>query len=169
MSVVRIRPERVGEAALISQLIERAFTSAMHSDGREQFIVTMLRQAGALTVSLVAEQVGQLVGHIAFSPVAITDGSLHWYGLAPIAVEPRVQRAGIGSALIEAGLSELRGLGAAGCVVLGEPDFYRRFGFRQIPNLRYPGPPAEYVLALPFAGSVPGGEVSYHGSFTALA
>jgi putative acetyltransferase len=169
MSVVHIRPERVGEAALISRLIERAFASAMHSDGREQIIVTMLRRADALTISLVAEQAGLLLGHIAFSPVALTDGSLHWYGLAPIAVEPRVQRTGIGSALIEAGLDELRGLGAAGCVVLGEPDFYRRFGFRQISNLRYPGPPPEYFLALPFGGSVPDGEVSYHHSFTAVA
>lgn len=164
---MHIRPEHADDANAISALIERAFASAPHSNGSEQFIVTALRKAGALTVSLVAERAGRLQGHIAFSPVSVTDRSLDWYGLGPVAVEPSAQGVGIGSALIKAGLSALRDIGAAGCVVLGEPEYYGRFGFRHIATLRYPGPPPEYFLAQPFGNSMPGGEVSYHGSFQA--
>ena len=67
---MHIRPERPEDAPAIAALVERAFASAPHSNGREQFIVSALRSAGALTVSMVVEQAGQLVGHVAFSPVA---------------------------------------------------------------------------------------------------
>lgn len=87
-----------------------------------------LRKANALTISLVAEQ-AQVVGHIAFSPVIISDGTLGWFGVGPVSVLPSFQKQGIGRSLIESGLSLLRERGAACCVLLGEPTFYRRFGF----------------------------------------
>jgi putative acetyltransferase len=166
---VHIRPERPDDTHAILRLVERAFASAPHSNGCEQFIVSALRKAGALTVSLVAEEAGDAIGHVAFSPVSLTDGSSRWYGLGPVAVEPSAQGVGVGSALIRAGLDVLREIGAAGCVVLGEPGYYERFGFRPMTTLRYPGPPPEYFLALAFGDSHPYGEVSYHAAFAAKA
>ncbi len=164
-SSVRIRPERPADAAAIAGLIERAFAGVPHSSHTEHAIVRELRRAGALAVSLVAEREGALVGHIAFSRVAVEDGTANWYGLGPLAVEPRFQRQGIGAALVRAGLSELRGLGAAGCVVLGDPSYYGRFGFGHVPLLTYPGPPPECFMAAVFAGAVPRGTVAYHAAF----
>ena len=166
---MRIRQECSDDIPAIGLLIQRAFASAAHSNGCEQFIVAALRRAGVLTVSLVADNAGRLQGQVAFSPVSLSDGSPNWYGLGPISVEPSAQGTGIGTALIHTGLDRLRGRGAAGCVVLGEPGYYERFGFRQIAELRYPGPPPEYFLALPFGSVVPQGEVSYHASFAAEA
>lgn len=166
---MHIRPERPDDVAAISALIERAFAHAPHRSGSEQFIVSALRRGGALTVSLVAERAGEVQGHVAFSPVSLTNGPVRWYGLGPIAVEPSVQRTGIGSALIRDGLDKLRVLGAAGCVVLGEPEYYRRFGFNQMAGLRYPGPPPEYFMAQSFDDSVPDGKVTYHPAFAAEA
>ena len=167
INAMHIRPERSGDVVGISSLIARAFASAPHSNGFEQSIVLGLREAGALTVSLVAEEANSLVGHVAFSPVSVTDGSRSWFGLGPVAVEPSRQKLGIGSALINEGLRRLRDLGAAGCVVLGEPEYYGRFGFSHHPGLQYPGPPPEYFLASSFGGPLPKGEVVFHASFLA--
>ena len=164
-----IRAEEAADAVAITAVIARAFAANAHSDGTEQFIVRALRDAGALTVSLVAATGGEVHGHIAFSPVSISDGSARWYGLGPLAVEPSEQETGIGSALVNAGLARLRDLGAAGCVVLGEPGYYGRFGFAQVAGLRYPGPPPEYFMARSFGGRVPSGEVAYHAAFAAEA
>src|SRR5690242_17629684 len=159
---MQIRPERPGDVREISSLIARAFSSAPHSNGFEQTIVLALRNAEALTISLVAEEAESLIGHVAFSPVSVTDGARGWFGLGPVAVEPSRQRAGIGSELISEGLRRLRDLGAAGCVVLGEPAYYGRFGFSHRPGLDYPGPPPEYFMATSFGGSFPKGDVHYH-------
>lgn len=166
---MHIREERPDDVAAISLLIERAFARAPHSSGTESAIVSALREGGALTISLVAEQGNQIQGHVAFSPVRVTDGSSNWYGLGPVAVEPARQGLGIGSELIRVGLGKLRDLGAAGCVVLGDPAYYRRFGFSQQAGLRYPGVPPEYFCAQSFSDSVPQGEVSYHVAFDAGA
>lgn len=109
-----------------------------------------MRDANALTISLVAEAHNKVVGHIAFSPVTISDGSLDWYGLGPISVLPESQKQGIGKSLMHEGLSSLKGLGARGCVLVGDPGYYERFGFRNIPDLSINGVPQQYVLALPF-------------------
>ena len=84
-----------------------------------------------------------------------------WYGLGPVSVMPPFQRSGVGSALIDQGLARLRAMKAQGCVVLGAPGYYGRFGFRHDPRLAYPGPPAEYLQALVFDGGVPEGTVRY--------
>jgi len=166
---VEIRPERSNDVSAISVLVSAAFATARHTNGREQLIVSGLRDSGSLTISLVAEEGGRLVGHIAFSPVSVTDGSRQWHGLGPVAVEPSSQGMGTGSGLMRSGLAALRRLGSAGCVVLGNPSYYSRFGFRRFDQLRYVAAPAEYFLALPFGEVVPSGEVAYHASFEAEA
>lgn len=160
-----IRPERAGDAAAIHSLVAAAFVGHPHSDGSEPGIVDRLRAAGALTLSLVAEQDGAIIGHAAFSAVTISDSASGWYGLGPLAVAPERQGEGIGGALVRAGLDALRRSSAQGCVVLGEPGYYGRFGFTQMPALTFPGPPAEYFQAIPFDGPAPTGTVTYHAAF----
>ena len=162
---MEIRPERPGDEDAIGSLIGRAFAMAEHSDGTEAQIVERLRRAKALTVSLVAVEGSEIVGHAAFSPVTIEGGDSGWFGLGPVAVDPRRQGQGIGTHLINRGLERLRERGAAGCVVLGEPAYYGRFGFRADPCLIYAGPPPEYFQALPFDGNLPSGAVAYHPAF----
>jgi putative acetyltransferase len=84
-------------------------------------------------------------------------------------VVPELQRQGIGKALIEAGLGRLRALGARGCILVGDPGYYGRFGFRNYAHLRYPGAPAEDLMALPFGDTVPRGEVHFHEAFEVTA
>jgi putative acetyltransferase len=163
---MRIRPETADDFAAIHALTEQAFRGHPHSDGSEPLIVQRLRAAGALTLSLVAEVDGALVGHVAVSPVAISDGTPGWYGLGPISVTPDRQRQGVGSALMRAALAQLAAQGAAGCVLLGDPAWYGRFGFAARAGLVYPGPPADHFMALPLGGAVPQGVVSYHPAFT---
>lgn len=162
-----IREETSTDIARIHELTIAAFLNAPHSDHREHLIVDALRQARALTLSLVAEDAGTLLGHVAVSPISITDGSTDWFGLGPIAVEPSRQNLGIGSQLMDAALLALRNQHANGCVVLGEPHFYTRFGFKAVPGLSLPGAPAEYFLAVTFNNSYPQGEAAYHQAFTA--
>jgi putative acetyltransferase len=124
--VVRIRPERPGDASALRRVNERAFAQAAEAD-----LVDALREAGALTLSLVAEVQGAIVGHIAFSPVRISGPAAERaaVGLAPMAVLPEHQRRGIGSRLVRAGLEALRDAGHGAVVVLGHPHYYPRFGF----------------------------------------
>ena len=161
-----IRDERPGDEPAIAALTAAAFHDVAHSDGSEAAIVERLRADGDLAISLVAENLDlAIVGHAAFSPVAISDGTPRWYGLGPCSVIPLRQRAGIGSALIEEGLERLRQVGAGGCVVLGDPAYYRRFGFEHDPALAYPGPPPAYFQRLLLSGLVPRGIVSYAPAF----
>ncbi|MCK5769819.1 N-acetyltransferase [Algiphilus sp.] len=166
MTAYRIRPEQAHDADAITAVIETAFRTAPHSDGTEQHIVIALRRAGALSVSLVAEVDGDVVGHVAFSPVTVSDGSAHWYGLGPVSVLPAHRNAGIGAALVEAGLAALRDRGAAGCVVLGEPGYYGRFGFECRPDCVLEGVPPEYFQCLALEGRHAAGTVTYHAAFS---
>ncbi len=162
---ISIRHENPGDHAAITDLVERAFLGKPYSQGAEANIVSALRDAHALTLSLVAKLDGQLVGHIAFSPVSISDGTAGWYGLGPLAVLPDYQQMGIGSALVQRGLADIREAGAAGCVLLGDPGYYSRFEFAVNHNLILPDVPPEYFLVMPFSGVIPRGEVAYHASF----
>src|SRR5512137_1225836 len=145
-----IRNEMPDDVCAIAEVTIAAFKTLEISQHTEQFIIAALRAAQALTVSLVAETAGRVIGHIAFSPVTISDGSPDWYGLGPISVVPELQRQGIGKALMNEGLSRLKALGAKGCALVGDPGYYKRFGFRNIPELVYEGIPQEYFMALPF-------------------
>nr|WP_067298333.1 N-acetyltransferase [Marinobacterium profundum] len=162
-----IRYEIPGDVADIHRLIELAFRNAPHTDHTEQYIVQALRAAGALWASLVAESGGKLVGHVALSPVQISDAAPGWYGLGPISVHPDYQGKAVGSRLMQCALAELEARGAAGCVLLGDPGYYGRFGFKAQSRLVLPGVPSEYFLARSFGGAIPQGSVQYHLAFTA--
>lgn len=161
-----IRDERPGDEAAIAALTSAAFRNAAHSSGNEAEIVERLRADGDLALSLVIVNSDQaIIGHVAFSPVTILDGSPGWYGLGPVSVIPLRQQVGIGSTLIRAGLDRLRAMGARGCVVLGDPEYYARFGFRHDPRLTYPGPAPAYLQALVLGGPPAEGVVSYAPAF----
>ncbi|WP_433766351.1 GNAT family N-acetyltransferase [Pseudomonas putida] len=162
-----IRNEQTEDIQRIATLTAAAFKHAEHSSHTEHFIVDALRRAGQLTVSLVAVENDEIFGHVAISPVTLSGGETGWYGLGPISVSPNRQGQGIGSTLMKAALAELQGKGAAGCVLLGEPGYYNRFGFKANTGLELPGVPQEYFQALSFSGDVPTGTVQYHEAFNA--
>ncbi|UGA44485.1 N-acetyltransferase [Bradyrhizobium quebecense] len=164
---MQIRDERDEEdAAAISRVTAAAFANAPHSSGTEARIVAALRQAGALTISLAAvSDDGSIVGHVAFSPVQIDRTAGRWYGLGPISVVPEMQRQGIGRALIREDLARLAAINASGCVLLGDPAYYSRFGFVSDPALTYAGEPSPYFQRLLLRGDPPNGDVSYHRAF----
>ncbi|MDD5204060.1 MAG: N-acetyltransferase [Desulfobacterales bacterium] len=164
-----IRNEIETDIQAISEITRAAFADLQISNHTEQFIINALRDADALTISLVAEADNKVAGHIAFSPVTISDGSLDWYGLGPISVLPELQKRGIGKSLIHEGLSSLKGLGAKGCVLVGDPGYYERFGFRNPTDLSVDGVPQQYFLALPFGENKSRGTVLFHESFAATS
>ena len=162
---MQIRLERPEDATTIHALTETAFKGRPFSDGTEPKVVDALRAAGALTLSLVATQGGEIVGHVAFSPVTINGESGDWYGLGPVSVWPDRQRTGVGQALIRAGLRRLKSSGAGGCVLLGDPAYYGRFGFENDAGLRHAGGPAWAFQCLTLNGARPSGEVAFHPAF----
>ncbi len=162
-----LRPERPDDAAEIRRLTDAAFRDAPHGDGGEGALVDALRAASALTLSLVAEDGGALIGHVAFSPVTIAGAAGGWFGLGPVSVLPARQGEGIGGALIREGLARLKRDGGEGCVVLGDPAYYGRFGFRADGRLTLPGFPPHYFQSLCFGVEVPCGAVGYHPAFGA--
>ncbi len=162
-----IRDETGADVDVISEVTLGAFKTLAISNQTEHFIVAALRAARALTVSLVAEVDGRVVGHVAFSPVVISDGSVDWYGLGPVSVVPEYQGQGIGGALIWEGLSRLKGLGARGCCLVGHPTYYTRFGFGNTPDLGVEGVPDEVFFALSLDGPMPRGKVAFHEAFRA--
>lgn len=164
---ITIRDETAADIPVIEALTQAAFLNAAHSSHTEQFIVNQLRKAQQLSLSLVAEDQQQIVGHVAVSPVRISSGDTGWYGLGPISVCPDKQGLGIGSMLMHAALQRLKALGAEGCVLLGDPNYYARFGFKPISGLVLPGVPQEYFQAVSFTGTFPQGEVAYHDAFNA--
>jgi putative acetyltransferase len=162
---VLIRAESPADIDHITRITRAAFRDDPRGSHNEQDIIAALRAAGQLTVSLVADSAGRVVGHVAVSPVSIADGTPGWYGLGPLAVAPDHQGQGIGSRLVRAALQQLRAMGAAGCVLVGEPAFYGRFGFAHDPALVLAGVPAEVFLALHFTPAHPAGAVTYHKAF----
>lgn len=160
-----IRDEAPGDEAAIDRVTQAAFRDHPFSRQIEHRIVRGLREAGALRLSLVATLDGNVAGHVAFSGVTIGGAELGWWGLGPVSVAPERQRSGIGSALVRGGLRRLAERGSPGCVVLGEPAYYRRFGFAPQPGLVLPGPPPDHFMAIAWQGPVPQGEVAYHAAF----
>lgn len=162
-----IRDETDADIAAITEVTIAAFETLPISGHTEHLVIEALRTTKALMVSLVADLDGRVIGHVAFSPVTMSDGTPGWYGLGPVSVAPEHQRQGIGKALIQEGLSRLRGLGAAGCCLVGHPDYYGKLGFRNVPGLVHPGVPPEVFFALSFDGHVPQGSVAFHAAFAA--
>lgn len=164
-----IRDERPEDVSRISQIQYAAFKGhPVHPPGAEpveHHIVLRLRASGALTLSLLAEVGGEVVGHIALSPAVVGNEPDGWFLLGPVGVLPHLQGQGTGSALVRESLRHMRDIGATGVVLVGDPGFYTRFGFANVPGLIYPGVPDQYVLAACFAGEVPQGEIIAHEAF----
>lgn len=165
--MTKIRQEQSADIDAIRELVRLAFTGHPYSSGTEPLIIDALRADGALELSLVAGVDSEVVAHIAFSAAGIGDLSSGWFVVGPVAVRPDCQGRGIGRTLIEAGLDVMRSRNACGCVLVGDPDFYRRFGFRPCPRVTWPGVPEEYVLCLPFGEEEPAGEIAHHPAFLA--
>lgn len=160
-----IRFERADDHAAIGKLVKAAFFGKPYSDGDEAELVQKLRDHNALSVSLVAELDGKVVGHIGFSPAYPADGAPGWYALGPLAVHPSVQRNGIGSQLVRAGLQALIGLEASGCILVGDTRYYARFGFECAPSLAPSSEPAEFFMVKLLGGSLPQAPISFHRVF----
>ncbi len=162
-----IRNETHDDICAITEVTIAAFKTLEIGNHTEQFIIEALRAAKTLTISLVAELDARVIGHIAFSPVTISDGAPNWYGLGPVSVLPEYQRQGIGKALIREGLSRLRDMNAQGCCLVGHPEYYRQFGFTNTPELVLENVPPEVFFALSFDGHTPQGTVTFHDGFNA--
>jgi putative acetyltransferase len=166
---VIIRNERDADLEAITEVTKAAFKTLAVSNQTEHFIINALRNAGTLTISLVAEIDGKVIGHIAFSPIEVSGGAGGWYGLGPVSVLPVYQKQGIGKALINKGLSLLKEMKAQGCVLVGDPEYYQRFGFKNFPELVHEGIPQEVFLALPFNENIPEGTAVFHEAFNATS
>jgi len=162
-----IREETEDDFQSITEVTIEAFKTMEISNQTEHFVVEALRAANALTISLVAEKESRVVGHIAISPVTISDGTPNWFGLGPVSVLPEFQRQGIGKALIEEGLARLKKLDARGCCLVGHPQYYRQFGFDNTEYLSHEGVPSEAFFVLSFDGNTPRGFVQFHEGFGA--
>lgn len=162
-----IRKESKSDEDVIREVTIEAFRTVEISNQTEHFILEALRAADALTISLVAETDGRVIGHIAFSPVEISDGTRNWYGLGPVSVLPEYQRRGVGAALVREGLSRLKEINARGCCLVGHPEYYQKFGFRNTRDLVHEGVPPEVFFAVSFTGDMPAGSVSFHEGFKA--
>ncbi len=162
MKGIAIRGQEWSETKRISRVIRKAFAGQPHSDGREPAIYEHMFACLDADVSMVAvASFGRIVGHVLCTEVKIDGEYCRWAGLGPVSVLPRWQNRGIGSALIERALATLRLDDWRGCVVLGDPAFYGRFGFEHDPRLVYPGPPPAYFQRIVFSGPDPQGTVSY--------
>lgn len=165
MARIDIHPETASSIDDIREINIAAFRDHPISRQTEHLIVDALRDTGALEVSLVAVVEGRTVGHIAFSKAGAGDSESDWYLLGPVAVLPSMQGQGIGTALVESGLTELRTRNASGCVLVGDPGYYTRFGFSTFPDLSYVGVPHEYVLGLSLTGAEPCGSIVANKAF----
>ncbi|EBA13912.1 GNAT family N-acetyltransferase [Roseobacter sp. CCS2] len=155
-----IRAETPADHQAIYNLTRDAFAPMSFSDGSEPGIVNQLRADGDLTLSLVAEQ-KEIIGHVAFSPAKISGGEGAWYGLGPISARADMQKQGIGTKLAHTGLGLLRELGAAGCVLTGNPDVYCPMGFSNDHALTYSGLNPKYILFITLNGTAPKGEINF--------
>lgn len=164
-----IRREKPSDIEMIFDVTETAFKDHSFRHQTEPLIIRDLRAAGALAISLVTEVNGRIVGHIAFSPVTVSDGTMHWYGLGPVSVLPGYQGRRIGSALINKGLALLKSMGAKGCAVVGLPTYHSRFGFQNNPIIIHEGVPQEVFGAKLLAGRMPNGTLEFHEAFKQLS
>lgn len=164
-----IRPERPGDEDAIRTLTRVAFAGVPHGGGTEPGIVDALRKHGELRLSLIALDSDEIIGHAAFSPVAIDGNHDCWFGLGPISVAPDRQRQGVGSELVQEGLARLKTAGAKGCALVGDPAYYNRFGFAGDSGLTYPGVENRYVQQLAFDDVNRSGVLRFCDAFESVA
>lgn len=162
-----IRKEETRDQTPIYTLTQRAFAPMAFAAGDEQDLINALRDRGALCLSLVATHHGRVIGHLALSPVTHETGAQGWFGLGPISVAPEHQRRGVGGALIAEAKAWMTAHGAQGCVLVGNPTYYARFGFAPAPAHASERDPSAYFQVLLVAGEIPPGRFSFHPAFYA--
>ncbi|WP_027469849.1 GNAT family N-acetyltransferase [Deefgea rivuli] len=163
-----IQVEQAADVEAVENLMLQAFANHPHSNNQEYKLVNALRVAGACAVALLAKKDGALCGAVYASLIQLNGVEDGWYCIAPVAVSPAEQKQGIGQALMRAALHQLQQLGAKGCVIVGDPAYYSRFGFARHEGLVSPGIPDEYVMGLAFADAKPQGRIDYHAAFLAM-
>ena len=159
--MIDLRPEAEADYDKIHAITEAAFAPMPFSNGSEPTVIRRLRADGDATLALVAERDDRLVGHIMFSPISVSDGGEGWIALGPVSVDPELQKQGIGQALIVEGLKHIERMGAPGCILIGNPAYYSRFGFVGDGRITYRDLPAPVVQWLSFGQEKPGGEVTF--------
>lgn len=164
---VIIRNEEPADQYAIHDLTRRAFLRMPYADGDEQDVIDRLRRTGALALSLVAEEDGCVIGQVTFSPAIAPGAAQGWYTLGPVSVDPDRQKQGIGAGLIEAGLEHLRAIKAEGCILVGNPAYYARFGFRVSPQHAPADGHEHFFQLLAFGDTVPAGTFAYDPAFFA--
>lgn len=155
----KIRQEKEGDEAAIRDVVSRAFAPKPFADPDDELIVERLRADGSLVLSLVAQARGAVIGQVALSPAKI--GDLKYLCLGPLAVLPEFQGKGIGADLVGHALGVAQAYGRNGVVLLGDPNYYGRFGFKKVAAVTYDGQGADYVQVLPF-GDDPSGALTFH-------
>ena len=160
-----VRNERPEDVDLIRDLTELAFRGRPYSCKREHLLIDDLRSANALTVSLVMLDGTTVVGHVALSPVTLPGASGPWFGLGPISVLPDWQRKGVGTALMKEALARLTQQQAAGCILVGDPRYYKRFGFAHDPSIVAEGEPPEHTMISRLTANSDRGIVRFHAAF----
>lgn len=163
--MLKIRSELPTDIAEIRTLITAAFTPAPFYVGAEADIVDLLRKTGDMTMSLVAEKAGKILGHLVFSPILINGEASTWFGLGPISVPTTHRKQGIAAALINEGVTQVKKLNASGCVTVGSLRYYKHFGFENHVGMHLTGAPTKDFLALGFGGEFPRGEVLFSNAF----
>ena len=149
---ILIRLERETDYPSVEHLVQEAFLTAEHSDGKEHELVARLRGCSSFIpeLSLVLTVDGEIAGHIMFTEISINGRKGH-LALAPLSVTPQWQRRHIGSALVKEGHNRARKLGYGLCVVLGDYRYYRRFGYRPAAEFGIVPPPGidgRYYMAI---------------------
>lgn len=167
---IRIRREREDDYEPISALVKEAFATAAHSDGDEHNLICRIRETAEYIpeLSLVAMSGDNLVGYIMFSRIRIGDNDA--LALAPLAVAPGMQGRGVGALLINSGHRIARQMGYALSVVLGDPAYYGRFGYRNASAYGITAPsgiPDEYYMVCPLMDdtAIMPGKVKYSRAF----
>jgi putative acetyltransferase len=162
---MHIRTEQPRDAGAIHEVTVAAFQTVPYGDGSEGRVIDTLRASGALTLSLVAEDAGAIVGQVTFSPVTIDGRAGPWLCLGPVAVDPTRKHQGIGSALIREGLARIEAEGCEVCVLLGNPAYYSRFGFVHDPALSCGEGQPEAFQRVVLKSEAPRGKVAFHTAF----
>lgn len=167
---MRIRQEKPEDYEEVYELVREAFASAEHADGNEQDLVEALRKGDAFIpeLSLVAEEGGQLAGHILFTRARV--GEVEVLALAPLSVRPAFQRQGVGTALTEEGHRIARELGFPYSIVLGSENYYPRLGYREAAGFGVEAPegiPSANFMAIRLLEEAPAldGPVTYAEEF----
>ncbi len=164
---IQIRPEEFSDYSAIYDVTKRAFAPMPFAGGNEQDLIEILRKAHALSLSLVAEENGKIVGHVALSPATHESGQGGWFGLGPISVEPALQRKGVGKMLIAKATTWMKTQKARGCILVGNTNYYSRHGFVCAVENAPEKEPAQYFMVLPLANTIPAGRFSFHPAFYA--